>query len=59
MIWEENYTQYVMLGGAILVLLLIKSLILKKRVNSQYDQFVHPELCIDEVKTKVGSAENA
>jgi hypothetical protein len=59
MIWQENLTKYVMVVAAIVILLLIKSLILKKRVNSQFDQFVHPELCIDEVKSKVGSAENA
>jgi hypothetical protein len=48
-----------MVGGAILFLLAIKMLIVKNRVKQQYDAFVHPELCIDEVKARVGSAENA
>lgn len=53
--WEENLTQYGIVIAAIAMLLLIKSYILRKRVNTQFDQFVHPELCIEEVKTKVGS----
>jgi hypothetical protein len=56
MILGENITQYLMVGAAIVLLLLIKSYILRKRVNKQFDQFVHPEMCIDEVKAKVGSA---
>jgi len=42
MLWDENITQYVMVGAAIVILLLIKSLIIKKKVKSQFDQFVHP-----------------
>lgn len=55
MFFGEDSIQYIMVVGAILLLLLIKMLVVRNRVNKQYDDFVHPDLCIEEVKSRVGS----
>ena len=56
MIFGEKTIQYIMVAGSILFLLALKMFIVKNRVKKQYDSFVHPELCIDELKSRVGSA---
>ena len=55
----ENVWQYLIVAAAILGLLTIKWFAVRKRVSKQVDGFIHPELCLEELKTKLGSPQQA
>jgi len=57
--FTETWWQYLLIILAVAVLLGLKALSLRTKYNKQLDQFVHPDIFLPEIKTKVTSSKQA
>lgn len=51
--FESIFSQYMLIGLAVIILLSIKYFTINKSYSNQLSTFVHPDLLVDEVKKKL------
>lgn len=51
--FETAFEQYLLIGAAVLVLLVIKYYAVNKSYENKLQQFIHPQYMVDDVKKKL------